>query len=179
MPRKLQRDFQIQMNELIKNYSDCSICGICCKDQVLTINRQDANRISRKLGIERGDFYEEYTHYNDKTKETVMNMPCPFIENNRCKIYDFRPKICENYPLFIMDDGTVIINDIELCAKATHFNESLLDYCRAYHPKFYQEIMKRYESPMGTKAKDPVKNAIYSVNVIANYVQWLTSKDVK
>jgi Fe-S-cluster containining protein len=177
MPRKIQRGYQKVLNDIVKDHSDCSICGLCCKDQLLTISRKDANIISRKLGIDKREFYEKYTHYNEETFETAMNMPCPFLKDNRCTIYDYRPEMCKNYPVFLSDDGIVVIQDIEACAKATHFNEAFLDYCSKYLPEFYKRILKHIDESSNSEIDDPIKRAMYSVNGIARFTEWLSSKD--
>jgi Fe-S-cluster containining protein len=169
-PNALLKEFQQHINKTIYDFSDCSICALCCKDEVLTITEKDAYRISRKLGIDKKAFYDQYTHYNPDTFETVMNMPCAFLKNNRCTIYPIRPNVCSNYPVFVLKDGIVAINEIEACAKATHFHELLLDYCQEYHPDFYKTI-KHYGD--GAVNEKTIKNAYYSINIIALFVEWL------
>ena len=29
----------------------------------------------------------------------IKGSPCPFLENERCSIYEFRPEVCRNYPI--------------------------------------------------------------------------------
>ena len=140
---------------------------------MLTITEKDANRISRKLGIDKKSFYNQYTHYNPETYETVMNMPCPYLENNRCTIYPIRPEICRNFPVFVLEDGIVAINEIEACAKATHFHELLLDYCEKHHPDFYKTIKHQTK---GSGDNKTIKNACYSINIIALFVEWLQTQ---
>ena len=171
--RQLIRLFQQHINDIIKDFSDCSICALCCKDEALTITQGDAFRISKKLGIDKKTFYDQYTHPSPDHPETVMNMPCVFLENNRCTIYDIRPDMCRKYPIFVTDD-IVFINEIEGCAKATHFHELFLDYCEKYHPNFYKNIKNPSED---MKGKQTIKNAYYSINIIARFIEWLDSKE--
>jgi len=171
--KQMLRDFQTQINEFIYDFSDCSICGLCCKGQVLTIHVNDANRISRKLGIERKSFYDQYTNYSQKTHETVMNMPCPFLEDNRCKIYTIRPGMCRNFPISFMENGVVIIHNIEECAKATHFFELFLDFCSKKHPDQYENLIK--ERGNNSQNEDSIVRAVLSLEHVILFFIWLNS----
>lgn len=99
-----------------------------------------------------------------------MNMPCSFLKDNRCTIYSFKPEICRNFPVFVLEDGIVVINEIEACAKATHFHELLLDFCETYYPDFYKTIKIPDNGSVDDKT---IKNACYSINIIALFVEWL------
>ncbi len=169
-PKKLLKKFQNEVNNTIYDFSDCSICGICCKDETLTMKEPDINRISRKLAIDKKSFLNQYTHYNIETEETVMNMPCPLLKDNRCTIYDIRPEICRNFPVFILEEGIVIINNIEECAKATHFFESFLDFCSKRYQDHYKNLIKNNHFP---KSDSSVKNAVLPIKLIAAFIIWL------
>jgi len=69
-----------------------------------------------------------------------------------------------------MKNGCVIVNEIEVCAIATHFNELFLDYCEKYHPGFYKQIIAQDKA---SSSDTTIKNAIYSINIDALFVDWL------
>lgn len=66
--KKLLKAFQNEVNKVVSDFSDCSICAIYCKDEELTIMELDAFRISKELGITKSDFFNSYTHKNYETR---------------------------------------------------------------------------------------------------------------
>jgi hypothetical protein len=78
---------------------DCLACAQCCKTIPPMVNKTDAARIARHLRLSEAAFYEQYLR-RDEDGDTVMNAsPCPFLEtDNRCSIYEIRPKACRAYP---------------------------------------------------------------------------------
>lgn len=164
------RQFQEEINDFVKDFADCSICGVCCVDENLTLFNPDINQLSKKLGIDRKILLEKYTNYNNESKEILMNMPCSFFKNGKCSVYSIRPNICRNYPIYVLKEGFVRVVEIEGCVISTHFNELFLDYCKKYHPDFYKKVNatdKDYTN------ENNIKNAIYSINLVALFIQWL------
>ena len=180
--RTLLKEFQEEINRIIINFSDCSICGLCCKDEELTIKEPDVNKISRNLQLDKKSFLEQYTNYNPATKETIMNMPCPFLKENRCTIYPIRPEICRNYPIFIVEkEGLVIFSEIEMCAQATHFHEVFLDFLSEHFPDIYDYTMKNFYDKSSENRIDnrKIRNAIYSIKHIVYFIEWLNTVETR
>ena len=176
--RKMLKEFQEKINRTIIAFSDCSTCGLCCKDEELTIKELDVNKISRNLQLDKKSFLDQYTHYNPATKETIMNMPCPFLNENRCTIYPVRPEICRNYPIFILEEeGLVIFSEIEACAQATHFHEVFLDFLSEHFPEVYDYTMKNFYNKSSKTSIDngKIRNAIYSIKHVVNFIEWLNT----
>ena len=176
--RKMLKEFQEKINRTIIAFSDCSTCGLCCKDEELTINKPDINRISRNLRLDKKSFFEQYTHYNPATKETIMNMPCPFLKENICTIYSIRPEICRNYPIFVLEEeGLVIFSEIEMCAQATHFHEVFLDFLSEHFPDVYDYTMKNFYNISSENHIDTgkIRNAIYSKKHVGYFIEWLNN----
>jgi Fe-S-cluster containining protein len=63
------------------------------------INETDIRRIAKHLGLKVTEFQAQYLKY-DEDRDLVMNCsPCPFLLNDdKCEIYDYRPKACREYP---------------------------------------------------------------------------------
>lgn len=78
---------------------NCLDCAGCCSGLPPIINKTDAQRISKKLGLSVANFENDYLRV-DEDKDTVLQQtPCPFLlEDNKCSIYEFRPKACREYP---------------------------------------------------------------------------------
>jgi uncharacterized protein len=87
------------IHENVFDQIDCLDCANCCKSIPPIINETDIRRISKYLGLKVTDFKEQYAKY-DEDMDMVMNaLPCPFLQNdNKCEIYEYRPKACREYP---------------------------------------------------------------------------------
>ncbi|MGB0524190.1 MAG: YkgJ family cysteine cluster protein [Flammeovirgaceae bacterium] len=78
---------------------DCLACANCCTSIPPIVNKTDSTRIAKHLGMKQSEFEEHYLTV-DEDHDTVMNQsPCPFLQaDNRCEIYEVRPKACREYP---------------------------------------------------------------------------------
>jgi len=88
-----------QIHQEVFTEIDCLTCANCCKSIPPIVNKTDAARIAKDLGMKPAKFQDEYLII-DEDGDMVMNMsPCPFLlEDNKCLIYDIRPKACRAYP---------------------------------------------------------------------------------
>jgi Fe-S-cluster containining protein len=85
------------MNELfaaISKHAPCRKgCADCCRMTIL-VSPLEAQYIESKTGIKR----------NQSTAAAVPEeTPCPFLENDVCSIYQYRPYVCRNH-LALHDD---------------------------------------------------------------------------
>ncbi len=91
----------IDLHEKVFKKVDCLDCANCCKSIPPIINETDARRIAKHLGLKITEFKDKYVK-PDEDMDMVMNQsPCPFLQeddNNKCQIYEYRPKACREYP---------------------------------------------------------------------------------
>ena len=83
----------------------CKKCGNCCRDKDGYVYPETAEirMMAEKLGMEEFEFRRTYlvtetelvTHVKSRADGT-----CIFLEGDRCRIYDFRPKQCATYPFW-------------------------------------------------------------------------------
>jgi Fe-S-cluster containining protein len=77
---------------------DCTKCANCCKEKAIVINEEDIRRFREKLGMSRRKFEEKYLVKNQDDKYIFNKSPCPFLKDDLCTIYDFRPEYCQSFP---------------------------------------------------------------------------------
>jgi uncharacterized protein len=78
---------------------DCLECANCCKTISPIFTSIDVERIARRLGMVPGKFMTQYLRYDEDHDMVLKSNPCPFLAaDNRCDIYDDRPKACREYP---------------------------------------------------------------------------------
>jgi uncharacterized protein len=78
---------------------DCLKCANCCKTTGPLIIDKDIQRISKFLGLTESQFERQYLRRDEDGDWVLQTLPCPFLApDNRCNIYDFRPRACSTYP---------------------------------------------------------------------------------
>jgi len=78
---------------------NCLECAQCCQHVGPMWTRQDIKRVAKPFKMKEGEFEEEYLRIDEDGDHVFKTMPCPFLQkDNRCMIYDVRPKACREYP---------------------------------------------------------------------------------
>jgi Fe-S-cluster containining protein len=97
-PKDLDALFE-EENERVFSTFDCLTCANCCKTTGPLFTDSDISRISRHLGMKEGAFTEKYLRIDEDDDFVLQSVPCAFLgADNRCSIYDVRPKACREYP---------------------------------------------------------------------------------
>jgi hypothetical protein len=86
-----QRAFQIV---------DCTRCANCCKTMNVIFTKADVRRIAGHLGMPKAEFIDKYLEVDERNGAfKARGKPCPFLgDDDRCTIYEVRPKACQEYP---------------------------------------------------------------------------------
>jgi len=171
------KSLQELINKTIHDFSDCSICNLCCIDGSLYLDETDIKKISKYLKIDPKTLVKQYTTYNLKTGEIKINMPCSFLKNNNCIIYPVRPQVCRNYPVFVQKNDIVYVYGLETCAKATAFFEVYSEFLEKYYPKYYKQLQKNLKK-VSVPKNDDMMNIQFSKEHIELFIRWLNKKTV-
>lgn len=95
---RLQKIYSL-MTDLVKAaepYVACSKgCSACCKMNVM-ISQIEANFIEKETGVKPAQVTNGFLHPQDK----FIGVPCPFLEDGSCSIYDVRPFACRKHLSF-------------------------------------------------------------------------------
>ncbi len=88
------------MHEEIFAKTDCLTCGNCCRTTSPIFRDVDIERIAKQVGMRVAEFTDKYLHLDEDRDWVLNSSPCTFLnlEDNKCSIYDFRPKACREYP---------------------------------------------------------------------------------
>ncbi|MBI4766487.1 MAG: YkgJ family cysteine cluster protein [Deltaproteobacteria bacterium] len=81
----------------------------CCRDLRLALTPYDILRLKNKLGVNSGDFLDQYTTVkpgeHNGFPAVLLKMgedevrPCPCVTPSGCRIYEDRPGACRIYPI--------------------------------------------------------------------------------
>jgi Fe-S-cluster containining protein len=78
---------------------DCLNCANCCRTLGPRITDKDIERLSKHLKIKESLVIQTFLRIDEDGDFVFKQMPCPFLENdNKCRVYENRPKACREYP---------------------------------------------------------------------------------
>jgi uncharacterized protein len=91
-----------KVHELYREVSsrvDCTSCANCCRVSRPFLTKADVKRLSQSQGLSVNAFQDRYLQADeDGEGETFNSLPCPFLMDNRCTVYDHRPADCRSFP---------------------------------------------------------------------------------
>tara|TARA_B100001057_G_C22779764_1_gene923180 strand:+ start:684 stop:1163 length:480 start_codon:yes stop_codon:yes gene_type:complete len=88
-----------QLHEEVFACTDCLKCANCCITTGPLFTDKDIGRIAKYLRIKPSEFTEKYLRIDEDKDYVLQQVPCTFLaEDNRCSIYDVRPKACREFP---------------------------------------------------------------------------------
>ncbi|SFJ61497.1 YkgJ family cysteine cluster protein [Myroides guanonis] len=128
-PKNLDYQMQDIHDEVFKRI-DCLECANCCKTTGPLFTQQDVERISKYLKIKPQQFFDNYLRI-DEDKDTVLKeLPCHFLDfENKCMIYDVRPKACREYPHTdrkkFQQITALTLNNVSICPAAYEVVEQM------------------------------------------------------
>lgn len=103
---KMKKRKPVRLDEVVHKLHDqafaefnCLDCANCCKTISPIITQKDIDRISKYTGVKAGDFIQTWLEMDEDGDFVFRNTPCPFLgKDNRCSVYEERPKACREYP---------------------------------------------------------------------------------
>jgi uncharacterized protein len=132
-PRNLDETFHHLHEEVFQNL-DCLDCGNCCKTTSPIFILTDIDRLAKVFRMKSSQFIDEYLHRDEDGDYVLNSAPCTFLGvDNKCLVYEDRPKACREYP---HTDRKNMLGILDLSLKNTLV-------CPAVHKIFY-EIGKEY-----------------------------------
>jgi Fe-S-cluster containining protein len=88
-----------ELHEQLFQEIDCLDCANCCISIPPIVNETDVKRAAKFLGMKAADFKAQYVRIDEDQDMVMKSSPCPFLEaDNKCFIYEARPKACREYP---------------------------------------------------------------------------------
>ncbi|WP_194775820.1 YkgJ family cysteine cluster protein [Pararhodonellum marinum] len=97
-PHQLDKLFH-PMHEQVFSEIDCLHCANCCKTTSPIFLQPDIDRLARLFRMKSSEFVETYLRRDEEGDFVLLQAPCPFLgEDNRCFVYEERPKACREYP---------------------------------------------------------------------------------
>jgi Fe-S-cluster containining protein len=98
VPRGFSRIVAEEDAEVWKDV-DCTTCANCCKTMTPVFTKADIKRISTHLRMSPKAFFDKWLEVEEDTGSTINSVqPCQFLVDDKCSIYEVRPKDCAEFP---------------------------------------------------------------------------------
>jgi len=97
-PTQIDRLFHEEHENAFKEI-DCLECANCCKTTSPIFRDIDISRIAKHLNVKPTKLIDDYLHLDNEGDYVLKSSPCVFLQDdNKCSIYEYRPKACREYP---------------------------------------------------------------------------------
>jgi Fe-S-cluster containining protein len=113
------------VKDLFQFYSskiDCTKCGNCCTQLKPIIQDSDIKTLAPITNKSIQDFKRDYL-------VTDEDLPCPFLIDKKCSVYDSRPEDCRSYPHLHKDEFVSrlfgVIDNYSICPIVFNVYEDL------------------------------------------------------
>ncbi|MVT12011.1 YkgJ family cysteine cluster protein [Chitinophaga tropicalis] len=88
-----------ELDAIITPQIDCTSCGNCCRSLMINVTQEEVRRLAAHLNRSEDNVKEQYIENgSDNTMMVVNTIPCHFLNNNRCTIYEQRFAECREFP---------------------------------------------------------------------------------
>lgn len=128
-PRTLDQKM-VEWHDEVFEQTDCLQCANCCKTAGPLLLPSDIERLARGLRMKVSAFTDTYLRQDEDGDWVMKSLPCPFLlEDNRCQIYDIRPKACREYPHTdrrkVYQIANLTVKNVAICPAAYRIVERL------------------------------------------------------
>ena len=97
---------------------DCTACANCCRELTPEFTEKDVARLAAHLGMNESEFTSKYltrAKSRNESQPVMRELPCPFLKDNLCSVYEHRPTACRGYPY--LDKSDVISRTLSMIGR--------------------------------------------------------------
>lgn len=86
------------LNNIITPQIDCTVCGACCRQLMINVTEEEKMAVANHLTISPEAFKENYLEESMQGKLIINTIPCHFLADSKCSIYENRFTECRAFP---------------------------------------------------------------------------------
>ena len=86
------------LTETITPQIDCTQCGNCCKSLMINITKEETDQLASHLQISETQLIDQYIEQSEQGQMIINTIPCHFLKETSCSIYDHRFTECREFP---------------------------------------------------------------------------------
>jgi uncharacterized protein len=87
-----------EINKIIEPQIDCTSCGGCCRQLMINVTHEENINVAKHLNITPKVFKEKYLEESLQGKMIMNTIPCHFLADNKCTVYENRFTECKAFP---------------------------------------------------------------------------------
>ena len=87
-----------QINDYVTPQIDCTECGACCRKLMINVTAQENIKVAAHLNISPQQFRDNYLEESLQGKLIINTIPCHFLANSKCTVYENRFTECRAFP---------------------------------------------------------------------------------
>jgi len=80
----------------ILEFFECKRCARCCRGIPVNLTDEEVATLCKHLRITAEEFDSRFIDH--RALALYIKSPCPFLDGNRCTVYERRPLVCRLYP---------------------------------------------------------------------------------
>jgi uncharacterized protein len=86
------------INNIITPQIDCTECGACCRQLMINVTEEEKIKVAHHLHITPQQFKEKYLEESMQGKLIMGSIPCHFLADSKCTVYENRFTECRAFP---------------------------------------------------------------------------------
>lgn len=87
-----------ELEHVVSQKVDCTQCGNCCRSLMITVSNTEADQVANVLDLKRSEFDDQYLEKGMHDLMLINAIPCHFLIDNKCNIYEDRFEGCREFP---------------------------------------------------------------------------------
>jgi Fe-S-cluster containining protein len=87
-----------EMNNTVSAGIDCTACGNCCKTLVINVTQEEVGKLAEHMHMSEVETRENYIEESLAGNCFINTMPCHFLADDKCTIYEARFTECRDFP---------------------------------------------------------------------------------
>jgi Fe-S-cluster containining protein len=87
-----------RINDEITPLVDCQQCGNCCRSLMINVEQHELKAIADQLQTNTEQLKEKHIETSQQGMMIMNAIPCAFLNNNSCTVYENRFSECRQFP---------------------------------------------------------------------------------
>jgi len=87
-----------ELNATIEPLIDCTACGACCNGLMINVTQPELEAVAAHLNTTESAFKEQHIEESLGGMMIMNTIPCHFLNEKKCSIYNNRFKECRDFP---------------------------------------------------------------------------------
>ena len=120
-----------RLHDEITRQIDCTLCGNCCCQLKPELYKEEVEILARLENVTPEFYQENYCEEAEYGEIYLKTIPCCYLEEKKCRIYENRPEKCKTFP-YTKKEGFIsrlysMIEFYEICPIVFNLMERLKD----------------------------------------------------